>query len=126
MSEKSHPHIEPSGILVEESPCKFYKRLLVGIIRASGGELCVPGEFFDDVEANDGFKVMPDLSYEFHLTKDWELGQDDCGHSVIEEPVFSISASAEVEAKKVVHLRVVKESSDDKTKRPSPPKAEDK
>ena len=89
----------------------YYKRLLVGILRANGGYLRIDAEFFDEVDVSDGFDVMRDTSYEFSLTDDWELGEDDCGHEVIEDPVFI--AVEQEPAQKVIHLRVVKQNEDE-------------
>ena len=74
--------------LVNESACKWMKRIIVGFIRhyeSENDEANIPEDFFDDVPDNVGFTYdffeaedNSDLRC-FHLIDTWKLGQDDCG-----------------------------------------------
>lgn len=101
---KTHPHIcTDMTTLLEESHCKYYKRVLVGILRHLGGKISVPGELFDDVGPSEGFDVVEDEEWIVTLSDEWEYGEDDCGHEMQENVTFSASSFEP----KIVALKVI-------------------
>ncbi len=104
----------------EESPCKHFKRLIVGFIRfieSSGQDANIPEKYFDDVPDNLGFEYAffeeeevknkePEDIRCFRLTNTWNVGEDDCGGS--ENSHEDVSFYVTPQKDNVVHLRLVK------------------
>lgn len=110
-----HVHIEPDRI-VEESACKYYKRLLVGFIRCfqdENGEVVVPEDFFDVVPDNIGFgyemiggenDAGEDIDVRiFNLVDKWKPNIDDCGGSEGDIEARNLVAVSN----NVIHLKIV-------------------
>lgn len=59
------------------------------MLRYLGGRAAIPGEFFDNVDINEGFEVDPDETYVLTLSSEWKYNEDDCGHEVTENVHYS-------------------------------------
>ena len=112
--------LETDGRNLEESACKYYKRLLVGIIRwyeVDGTKLSVPDDFFYEIGDDDGFDInieelesaesgIPLMHRTFQTTKDWKINEDDCGHEDLGELSFETKKVVERKTDRV-HLKLV-------------------
>lgn len=113
---KKYTYLEKDRV-VNESSCKFMKRMIIGFIRyyeSQGSEANIPEEFFDDVPDNLGFEFDFFESDEgqdlrcFDIIQNWETNKDDCGgdEMAADEVVYSAAPEKEKE-NKVVHLKLV-------------------
>ena len=80
---------EDNGERIRESQCRFYKRLIVGLIQYFGdedGEIVVPESCFEDVSSETGFdwsfyedEEDDSIVRVFSVVEDWRSSIDDCG-----------------------------------------------
>lgn len=103
---------------VEESKCKYYKRLIVGLVRYfqnEDGELIVPETYFDNIPDDLGFSFdfieaeFPDEGDEVFDARSiklssWKSQEQDCGGD--EEDIDDVSFC--IPEDNVVHLKIVK------------------
>ena len=62
----SHFHLcADETTLLTESHCKYYKRLLVGMLKYMGGRASIPGNFFDNIKDNEGFHSFQHETYKY-------------------------------------------------------------
>lgn len=111
--EEGNVYIEDERIC-EESRCKYFKRLIVGLIRFIGTyeedqEVNIPEHFFNDVPDHVGFSFEfyedehGDDLRSFFLTDTWETDEDDCGG--IEQSIDDVVFNAKKD--NVIHLRLI-------------------
>jgi len=113
----SRTYIEPTR-LVEESNCKYYKRIIVGLVNYINDNrisLDVPEEYFSDVPDNVGFEdsinMSDTITRRIQIIEDWNTGTDDCGGTEISmnNLEFAIEDGSVVyRENKTLHLKVVK------------------
>ncbi len=105
-----------SNRVVKESKCKYYKRIIVGLIRYMKDEnisLSVPEEYFDDVSDNTGFTDETDNipNRTFEISDNWEIDGDDCGGESfnLNNTEFFIGDDGSVcfQENKKMHLKIV-------------------
>ena len=124
----NHTYVERDRV-VNETACKFYKRLLVGFIRClqnENGEVVVPEEVFDDVPDNIGFHYESAIGEDddgedvdvriFAIVDDWVRGKDDCGgtEGALSEAKFFATEQTSSEKPKR-HLNIVQTPEPDPT-----------
>lgn len=125
MDDFKHTFVEENK-LVQESNSKFYKRLIVGLIRYfsdDDGNLNIPEEFFSDVPDNLGFKTATkhmsdafgnnDDIRTLTITNEWKYGVDDDGGN--EMDIENVSYS-KPENTKIFPLSLVVDNTKNDTK----------